>query len=61
VAVIAARRILLQLAKDLADGKEPDLPHSPALFGVRPIDVMSPLPDLDGVVSAYSDKLRLPS
>ena len=58
VAVIAARRTLLRLAKDLAAGKEPDLPHTPAAFGVRPIDVMSEDIGLDGVVEKHRDKLR---
>tara|TARA_B110000438_G_scaffold202352_1_gene193944 strand:+ start:5243 stop:6502 length:1260 start_codon:yes stop_codon:yes gene_type:complete len=57
IAVIAARRILIKLAKDLAAGQEPDLPHNPALFGVRPIDVKTRFPDLDDVVIQYSDKL----
>ncbi|MDE0812889.1 MAG: Rieske 2Fe-2S domain-containing protein [Alphaproteobacteria bacterium] len=57
IAVIAARRILIKLAKDLAAGQEPDLPHNPALFGVRPIDVKTRFPDLDDVVIQYRDKL----
>ena len=58
VAVIAARRTLLGLAKDLAAGKEPDLPWSPAAFGVRAIDVTTGDTKLDGVVEKYRDKLR---
>jgi len=58
VAVIAARRRLIQMARDLADGKEPELPHHPAAFGVRAIDVTTPIEELDGVVETYSDKLR---
>jgi hypothetical protein len=61
IAVIAARRILIRLAKDLANGKEPDLPHSPGLFGVRAIDVTTPIDGLDAVVQTYRDKLRLPA
>ena len=38
-AVIQARKQLIQLAKDLQDGKEPVLPHNPAMVGVRAIDV----------------------
>ena len=58
VAVIAARRRLLQMAKDLAAGKEPDLPQHAAAFGVRPIDVMTADEQLDRVVEEYRDKLR---
>ena len=57
IAVIAARRILIKLAKDLAAGQEPDLPHNPALFGVRPIDVKTRFADLDDVVIQYRDEL----
>ena len=58
VAVIAARRKLIQLAKDLADGKEPDLPQDPSAFNVRPIDVTTPHSRMEDVVLSYSDKLR---
>ncbi|MEL0112909.1 MAG: hypothetical protein VW835_14365, partial [Rickettsiales bacterium] len=61
VAVIAARRKLIQLARDLADGKEPVLPHSPAMFGVRAVDVVSKNPDLDAVVETFSDQIKLPA
>lgn len=59
IAVIAARRKLIRMAKDLADGKEPELPQHPAAFGVRAIDVTTPIEALDGVVESYSDKLRM--
>jgi hypothetical protein len=58
VAVIAARRKLIRMAKDLAEGREPQLPHNPAAFGVRPIDVTTQDAALDGVVERYRDKLR---
>ena len=60
-AVIQARKQLIQLAKDLQDGKEPVLPHNPAMFGVRAIDVTTQNPDLDAVVEMYAEKLRLPA
>ena len=59
-AVIQARKQLIQLAKDLQDGKEPVLPHNPAMFGVRAI-VTTQNPDLDAVVEMYAEKLRLPA
>ena len=58
VAVIAARRALLGLAKELADGKEPALPWSPAAFGVRAIDVTTEDETLEPLVESYRDKLR---
>ena len=57
VAVIAARRKLLRLAKDLASGKERDLPLNPAAFNVRPIDVTTADKDLDAVASRFSSLL----
>jgi phthalate 4,5-dioxygenase len=60
VAVIAARRKLIRMAKDLANGKEPDMPRNPAMFGVRAIDVTTQQPDLEQVVETYRENLRLP-
>ena len=60
-AVIQARKQLIQLAKDLQDGKEPVLPQNPAMFGVRAIDVTTQNPDLDAVVEMYAEKLRPPA
>ena len=59
VAVIAARHRLIRMAKDLANGQEPELPHHASAFGVRAIDVTTGDEALDGVVDAYRDKLRL--
>ncbi len=56
-----ARRKLIQMAKDLAKGKEPALPRYPAAFGVRAIDVTTPIEDQDTVVETYSETLRLPA
>ncbi len=61
VAIIAARRTLIRMAKELANGKEPDMPQHPTLFGVRAIDVTTEHEELDRVVEQYSDKLRLPT
>jgi phthalate 4,5-dioxygenase oxygenase subunit len=58
IAVIAARRRLIQLAKDLAAGKELSLPNNPAAFGVRPIDVTTSDTEMDDVVAGYREKLR---
>lgn len=58
VAIIAARRKLIRLARDLADGKEPDLPANASAFGVRPIDVTTDDAELDGVVTRFADKLN---
>ncbi len=41
VAIITARRMLLRLARELQQGKEPIAPHLPDAFRVRPIDIVS--------------------
>jgi len=58
VAIIAARRRLLRMAKALAEGEEPDLPQHPAAFGVRAIDVTTRDAALDAVVDRYRETLR---
>ena len=60
-AIISSRRQLMQLAKDLQNGIEPVLPHNPAMFGVRAIDVISPSDELETVVETHKGSLRLPS
>jgi phenylpropionate dioxygenase-like ring-hydroxylating dioxygenase large terminal subunit len=58
IAVIAARRKLIQLAKDLAAGQELELPRNAAAFGVRAIDVTTPDTEMDAVVASHREKLR---
>jgi phenylpropionate dioxygenase-like ring-hydroxylating dioxygenase large terminal subunit len=41
VAIIASRRILLRLARDLQEGKEPFMAYHGDLYHVRPVDVTS--------------------
>jgi hypothetical protein len=60
VAVIAARRSQIQMAKNLAAGKEPKIPPIPAWFGVRAIDAAARDEELNAVVKAYGEALRLP-
>jgi hypothetical protein len=60
IAVIAARRRLLRMAKAMAQGDEPELPHHPTAFAVRPIDVTTDDETLNDVVERYRGKLRLP-
>ncbi|MEQ9123462.1 MAG: Rieske 2Fe-2S domain-containing protein [Alphaproteobacteria bacterium] len=59
VAIIQARRKLLKLARDLAEGKEPALPQMPAAFGAKPLDVTTADADLDAVVARCRDRLGL--
>jgi len=50
VAIIASRKILLRLARELQAGKEPVAPHLHDAFRVRPIDVVS---DEDNFMKLY--------
>lgn len=58
IAIIAARRKLIRMAKALAAGEEPDLPFDPTAFGVRPIDVTTSDTALEGVVERFDAKLH---
>jgi len=59
VAIIQARRKLLRLARELAEGKEPALPHMASAFGAKPLDVTTADADLDAVVARCRDRLGL--
>ena len=52
-AVVAARRILINLADRLADGEEPDAPRRPELFRVRAISKISPISGFDEFIDEY--------
>jgi phthalate 4,5-dioxygenase len=58
-AVIAARRNLLKLAKDLEQGIEPWLATHPEAYRVRSMDVNTTLADLDVVVNEHRLALQL--
>jgi phenylpropionate dioxygenase-like ring-hydroxylating dioxygenase large terminal subunit len=49
LAIIAYRRILLRLAKELQRGIEPFAPHHGGIYHVRPIDVLSDEGDFNAV------------
>lgn len=55
VAIIAYRRMMLRLAKDLQNGIEPYAPHNGDLYRVRPIDVMSDQGDFNRVFEQHKD------
>ena len=58
-AVIAARRILIRMAKALQRGEEPVAARNGALYRVRPLDVISAHADLASLVEAYGDRMRI--
>jgi 23S rRNA maturation-related 3'-5' exoribonuclease YhaM len=53
-AIIAARRILLKLARDLQEGTEPYAPQHPEVFAVRAIDVVDHEGDFDKLMAEHS-------
>jgi phthalate 4,5-dioxygenase len=60
VAVIAARRRLLKLARDLERGVEPIAPTHPELYRVRPLDLTSPEPDFGALLEQHAEDARVP-
>ena len=53
-AIIAARRILLKIARDLQEGTEPYAPQHPGVFAVRAIDVVDHEGDFDKLMAEHS-------
>ncbi len=61
LAVIAMRRKFLRMARELQQGIEPKAPRQPELYRVRPLDILSPEPELEGVLREHSDRVRIPA
>jgi hypothetical protein len=55
-AIIAARRRLLKMARDLQEGIEPVAPYDGNLYHVRQIAMTVPEGDFDEFLTAYSDE-----
>jgi hypothetical protein len=55
IAIIAARRILLKLARDLQNGIEPFAPHHGNLYHLRPIDIASEIEDFETLLERHGD------
>ena len=60
VAVIAARRRLMKLARDLENGIEPTAPSHPELYRVRPLDLTSTEPDFGALLAQHSEEAKVP-
>ena len=60
VAVIAARRRLMKLARDLEHGIEPTAPGNPQLYRVRPLDLISSEPDFGALLETHAAEARVP-
>jgi phthalate 4,5-dioxygenase len=60
IAVIAARRRLMKLARDLEHGIEPVAATHPELYRVRPLDVSSDEPDFAALLDQFSQEAKVP-
>jgi phthalate 4,5-dioxygenase oxygenase subunit len=57
LAIIAARRILLRLARDLQKGIEPVAPHEAQAYAVRQLNVFSSEPSFQNLIQEQADEL----
>ncbi len=55
VAIITARKILLRLARELQEGKEPYAPAHGNVYRVRPIDIVSAEPEFIKLYEKHAD------
>jgi phthalate 4,5-dioxygenase len=60
VAVIAARRRLMKLARDLEQGIEPTAATHPELYRVRPLDLLSDEADFARLLDQHAEDARVP-
>jgi phthalate 4,5-dioxygenase len=60
-AIVTARRRLLRMAADLANGIAPAVLTQPELFAARAIAKISPIADFDGLMVEYGDEARFPA
>jgi phenylpropionate dioxygenase-like ring-hydroxylating dioxygenase large terminal subunit len=60
VAVIAARRRLMKLARDLEHGIEPVAPAHPELYRVRPLDLLSSEPEFGALLEQHAEEAKVP-
>ena len=56
MAIIACRKILGRLARDLQNGIEPEAPLNPKSFAVRPIDIVSTQSDFEKLYEEHREK-----
>jgi phenylpropionate dioxygenase-like ring-hydroxylating dioxygenase large terminal subunit len=59
LAVIAARRVLERLARDLQRGSEPRAAHAGPRFGARPLDVIAPDANLGDLLAHHAADVRM--
>ncbi len=59
VAIIAARRRLLRMLRELEQGIEPYGPHHGEIFAVRSLDLISPEAEFETLLAQYAGDLRI--
>ncbi len=57
MAVIAARRMLLRLARELAAGKQPFAALHPEVFRARPLDIVTPTAELSHLLQEQKEHI----
>jgi phenylpropionate dioxygenase-like ring-hydroxylating dioxygenase large terminal subunit len=57
LAIMSARRRLIQAARDLQQGIEPYAAHHGEVYRVRAMDVNAPIDDFDAVVDTYGGRM----
>ncbi len=55
IAIIALRRLLIRLARQLQAGREPAAAHNGAAYRVRPIDILSDIHDFGTLYDKHAD------
>ncbi|BCB77884.1 Rieske 2Fe-2S domain-containing protein [Phytohabitans flavus] len=61
IAIVAMRRALLRMIRDLRNGVEPALPHNSEAFHVRGMDIISQHADFEQLLAEHADYLLLSS
>jgi hypothetical protein len=57
VAAIAARRLLIRMARNLEDGIEPDCLRNADAYRVRAIDIVAPVDNFDRLLEMHHQEL----
>ncbi len=60
-AVIAARRRLLKVARDLQQGIEPYAASHGSVYRIRPLDIVSPIEDLGQLLTEHAEQVKSPA
>jgi len=61
LAIIAYRRLMIRLAKQLRDGQELYAPYHGEIYRVRTLDMIDPEPQLGTLIESHRDEILIPS